>query len=557
MAGLANAEVFFNIRAFLDSKRDLDNVAETILASSLMNSLSSFQHPSLSIQPNYSAPEPLTLDALYAVGATTLPVMEALCMHLANECALDPSEIVTYGEDKAPVLIDEKNAFTRVTIAAMKGRDRAEEKLREEYDLDASKMVDMVRASIVVDTEDQLKAICDAIESNGTKLPLPRQLLKDLSGRRESEIALDTFADQFTRYASGKSYAEVKEGGCPNYVVARFKNRFAKPLYNGYRDTLWSLRVEVPGASESDPPVWHVCELQVHLAAVVALKHRSHDLYAYFRTFFAGNLSAVDERMVFLAELEEGASYTTLEESISATVASGSVSKLSSLASLLELMGEYALEAEVQEAQIAVSPKPEILEVELAQTLTRAVEFRRAEGVARKAHAALSASPDYGEDHETTLKCAGILANIMTLLGDYAEASAMYTQSTELWEAMHGLDNREAVETMSLHALCCEKMGALDVAGPLYERVIEWRTANLGASHADTLSTCGNHATLLQKESKIPEAEKLARHAHGLAVSGFGLGHAITKLLATVLAGILFETGEEDEAMQLYLSLDN
>jgi hypothetical protein len=67
----------------------------------------------------------------------------------------------------------------------------------------------------------------------------------------------------------------------------------------------------------------------------------------------------------------------------------------------------------------------------------------------------------------------------------------------------------------------------------------------------DTLSTCGNHATL-QKESKIPEAERLARHTHGLAVLGFGLSHAITKLLATVLAGILFETEEEDGAMQLY-----
>ena len=54
------------------------------------------------------------------------------------------------------------------------------------------------------------------------------------------------------------------------------KNRFAEPLFNGYRDALYSVRV-------SSGDISHVCELQLHLAAVIAHKEKTHHYYEWRR----------------------------------------------------------------------------------------------------------------------------------------------------------------------------------------------------------------------------------------------------------------------------------
>ena len=41
------------------------------------------------------------------------------------------------------------------------------------------------------------------------------------------------------------------------------------------------------------PGVWHVCEMQLHLAAVIAHKEHTHVYYEYFRSHFGGNMSAL------------------------------------------------------------------------------------------------------------------------------------------------------------------------------------------------------------------------------------------------------------------------
>ncbi len=79
----------------------------------------------------------------------------------------------------------------------------------------------------------------------------------------------------------------------PRYSLVRLKNRFKEPLFNGYRDALYSLAVCVED-------VWHVCEVQLHLAAVIfhneADKHESHIYYEFFRSYFRGNVEAAMQR---------------------------------------------------------------------------------------------------------------------------------------------------------------------------------------------------------------------------------------------------------------------
>ena len=57
----------------------------------------------------------------------------------------------------------------------------------------------------------------------------------------------------------------LHHGGSDRYSVVRLKNRFKDPLFNGYQDALYSIRVRI-----GDTDSWHVCEVQIHLAVSVA-----------------------------------------------------------------------------------------------------------------------------------------------------------------------------------------------------------------------------------------------------------------------------------------------
>ena len=81
----------------------------------------------------------------------------------------------------------------------------------------------------------------------------------------------------------------------PRIEIVRTKNRFNPPLFNGYRDIMMNVAVEV------DTPTGrsHLCELQVHLTAIKKSEpmHKSHAVYEFFRSFFLGNAAAVEQRL--------------------------------------------------------------------------------------------------------------------------------------------------------------------------------------------------------------------------------------------------------------------
>ena len=114
-----------------------------------------------------------------------------------------------------------------------------------------------------VDTEGQLISVAEALARGG-----------------DGSVALDGGA--------------IRTAGGDVYEVVRLKNRFSEPLFNGYRDALYSVRVQIA------PGVWHVCEMQLHLRDVrdLAREQRTHAHYEYFRSYFAGNrMGAADDAM--------------------------------------------------------------------------------------------------------------------------------------------------------------------------------------------------------------------------------------------------------------------
>ena len=100
-----------------------------------------------------------------AAANAALPVFEEVVTMLVNSAEIDPGAPVMF--EGAPLPIDTVRApgryFSRLTIAPLKGEARSEQKVVDEYGGDASLLVDVVRCSIVVDTEAELIAVANPL----------------------------------------------------------------------------------------------------------------------------------------------------------------------------------------------------------------------------------------------------------------------------------------------------------------------------------------------------------------------------------------------------------
>ena len=166
--------------------------------------------------------EDMSIDDVYRSAEQTRSAFETAARSVVEAAGLDPDQTVVH--DGEELMLTDELPFTRLCLAPPKGHARAAEKIRDDYDGDASRLVDVNRCSIVVDEERQLVAVA----------------------------------------------SKLMEGSLCE--VVRLKNRFAEPLFNGYRDALYSVRV-------SSGDVSHICELQLHLAAVIAHKEKTHHYY--------------------------------------------------------------------------------------------------------------------------------------------------------------------------------------------------------------------------------------------------------------------------------------
>ncbi|GMI35753.1 hypothetical protein TeGR_g11490 [Tetraparma gracilis] len=137
-------------------------------------------------------------------------------------------------------------AFTMVSLKTMESCKR---KMTDDYDGDHTRICDVVRCSIVVETEEQLAAV-----------------LKALVG------------------------GQIKGEGV-KVTVVRLKNRFAVPMFTGIMDCLLNVLVEVEGQGG------HVCEIQLHLAGILAMKGFCHKYYEIFRDIFVGTAESYKKRL--------------------------------------------------------------------------------------------------------------------------------------------------------------------------------------------------------------------------------------------------------------------
>ena len=145
----------------------------------------------------------------------------------------------------APAAYAEAPAEPLFVVEPLKPRSRCAEKAKAKYKGEVSRVLDVVRGSIVAETELELLEL----------------------------------------------YEKLRRG----LDIVRVKNRFDKPGITGYKDLLLTIAVPIGDAE-------HLCELQLHLRAVYDLS--SYASYCFFRPFFVNATpSQVKQRKDVLLKL--------------------------------------------------------------------------------------------------------------------------------------------------------------------------------------------------------------------------------------------------------------
>ncbi|KAJ1452974.1 hypothetical protein M885DRAFT_619438 [Pelagophyceae sp. CCMP2097] len=358
----ARCEQFYQqVIGFVSAKSRLDAVAATCLPEQFMRQHVSFKKETPLCQKQGDA------ETLYAAANET-----------ANVFADTVSQMcVENGE---------------VKLAPLKSLVRSSEKVELEYHGDWRRLVDVSRASIIVQSEAQLVAVADCVSALAN--------------------------------------------------VVGLKNRFNEPLFNGYRDALFSLQVSKDGTV-------HVCELQLHLAQIVALKHETHAYYAYFRSYFGGNMEAAHLRMRLLQRVTSGKDGSTFAAFLQGALQSEDDALLEALDELLGegMLAEFELasavrrrrvdlarEVRIETPEAASATKLVALELSLALALLQASYFDAARDLAQ------TVSTDAASAPALRIEAKRVVGVAKRFLGDHAGARSTLETCIAQAQALLGND---------------------------------------------------------------------------------------------------------------------
>jgi tetratricopeptide (TPR) repeat protein len=248
-------------------KRRLDRKAKELLSLSFLNDARyANQKPATPLQQVGEA------DVAWqrAAAARAQTPLEAIIKSAVQAAGLEP--------ESQPNLFMECGSgfYTAATLGPLKTEARCAEKAKDDYGGDVLRLIDIARASIVVDNEAQLRAVFDAL--------------------------IDT-SD-----------------------VVRLKNRFANPSFNGYRDALFNVRVD-----------GHIAEVQVHLTPFLEQKGEAHKHYKFFREKFHGSEGTVNECLELIDGVVDGVRHEVFSVEMLEDLAAGTdTDKLARLAELFE-----------------------------------------------------------------------------------------------------------------------------------------------------------------------------------------------------------------------------
>ena len=514
----------YNLLGFLGSRDDVVATARACLPHSYMDQFRSFKMEEHMRQKTLDGTRSVRdYDELRAVADAALLPFETLMRSLVRRAGLEPdSEAMHEGK---PLPIDKSQNFRVLTIAPAKSRVRCDEKAAKEYDGEFDRIVDCVRCSVVVETEEQLLTVASFLRDHG----LDPALLNKPPPREEG-----------------------------SFVLTRLKNRYTAPLFNGYRDGLYNISLAVNGKC------WVVCEVQLHLAAVLSHKEESHRFYEYFRSYFSGNNDAVETRMMVLDKVHRAASP---DELLRTALAGTDEAELKALDTLFDvgMLGDYTMLVQVRRRLLELaSPDDEgavaTAKEDLGVALWQATRYDEAKPLLLDALTTRRRSLRQYLGNSV----GGQMTEFEIEIEALQRTAASFREKRDavqakIIDAEQELQHEDVLKSKSTLAILCMKTRRKDVAEVLYKEVITGYRRILGEEHKifskeheDLLNSLNNLAILFYGTGRKDEAEPLYKEVLAARRRIYGERHTLTVDTKNNLAALFMQTRREAEAEVLY-----
>ena len=393
-------------------------------------------------------------------------------------------------------------------FAPLKGRDRAKAKAEEQFRSLTppcySWLFDIIRGSALCTTEAEIVSLYKALEAD------------------------------------------------PSVEIVRVKNRFDPPLFNGYRDINMVVAVKVGSVS-------HLCELQIHLAAIKnsdAL-HKSHTIYEFFRSFFLENGEAVEKRLEMLCKLPvDGAN--NVEELVDSMLGSDAdASLLEGLCELLTSIQESAGVVKVREAILAEKEREYGAESkEMGLALFKLADAVDDLGDAAKTRDLLErALPIYEREHGSDgAEVAGVLHRLgaaYCYLGGNAKSKDFNERSLAIKERVYGRDHAQVALTLTSLGNAYGTLGDNAKKRDLLERALAIKEREYGRDHTEVAITLTNLGNAYISLGDYAKARDIQERALAIKERAYGRDHPNVANTLFNLAMVKGMLGDDCKAREL------
>mmetsp|Transcript_31134 Transcript_31134/g.74848 ORF Transcript_31134/g.74848 Transcript_31134/m.74848 type:complete len:707 (-) Transcript_31134:848-2968(-) len=438
-----------------------------------------------------------SLDDLYEAATTVLPMFRDIVNDLAKKsCA---------SRDDDP---HGTNAQSPRVIIATKGRNRAQAKATDDYATRkpgpaVSWLYDVVRASIEFQSSQEVSQCIKLLQED-------------------------------------------------DYYVVKAKNRFKKPALTGYRDFSVWIRIECQFGFQ------HICEIQIHHAGMKKLDSdlKSHALYEYFRSFFAGATEGLTDWLEDLEMISEGYELDdfSLDTFLKDSVDEDRLERLSSL--FHEHLCEYDLALETYQRLLLIRKDMYGMldHIAIAKTYDDQADVHRDMGQLDRAMELYEqCSKLYEGTSEISLAATyQHMAIITAEKGFPNDALSLYESSLEILLDMPDNVEMAVADIYNNMGNAKRDLGLLDDAIALHQKSLRIKKQYLGWEHSSVATSYNNMGLVRLKQRKVDAAISCFLEAMKVDQRTVGAEHTSMAVTQGNLGLAYEQKGELSAAREMY-----
>ena len=432
--------------------------------------------------------EQLALEDVMEAAVAAQPVFNETMCKLVEAIGLDPNAVVWFNGKPLAKNDGKGKAYCRLMIGPLKGEIRCREKACHDYQGNYGQLVDVVRCSVILDTEEQLISMT--------------QLLLE-SGR-----------------------------------VIRLKNRFRYPLFTGYRDALFNILVTIPNGVE------HVCEVQAHLVPIIFCKAASHEMYNLFRSIFPGRDVSIKQHIDAVVE------FATVE--LKGVIGPTKVASIEGqdsrviVQNIIHSDNEKKLDALATLLKISNSNNQELLHLVEAK-LTELAGLRKREMT--KEEDIEEAINEVGKSmiDLALLRREVASAEALRAEADFLGAKRLYEKVLAGYQEVPG-EELSVAATYSNLGFVDRSQGKNEEARANYQKALDIRLKKLGQDHIDVAATYNDLGDVEEADDEHEKAKTYYQKALEIQVKVFGQNHVAVADAEDSLGLLVQSQGNYEEA---------